>query len=160
MPTPLKTLLKNLKLSEKEAMVYIASTRLGEATVQEIAHESKLPRTTVGSILDRLKELGYVTPQKEVPLYCDHGGVIVVEGERQGSRYNYPADKNKRDYFGGNLGIHYEVDFKEETTLGNTDLEDKLLPKSRVKSRNGENTGLFHIPILFRIESTTQPEGS
>ncbi len=61
MPTPLKTLLQQLGLKKPEADVYLASLRLGEATAHEIAHEAKLPRTTAASILDRLKEEGFVT---------------------------------------------------------------------------------------------------
>lgn len=55
MPTPVKTLLKQMGLSEIEAHVYLACLQLGETVVAEIAHHTKISRTTVASILDRLK---------------------------------------------------------------------------------------------------------
>lgn len=61
MPTPLKTLLKLLGLSDKEAHVYLSSLRLGEASVVQIAHSAKLQRTSVASILDRLRERGLIS---------------------------------------------------------------------------------------------------
>lgn len=64
MPTPTKLLLQQLGLSKPESEVYIASLRLGEATVQEIAHESHLPRTTAASILERLEAQGFVTARQ------------------------------------------------------------------------------------------------
>lgn len=48
-------------LSEKEAKVYIASLELGESTASDIAVKSKLPRTLVYDILERLIELGLVS---------------------------------------------------------------------------------------------------
>lgn len=65
MPTPLKSLLTHLGLTKKEAAVYLASLRLGEANAQEIAHKAKLPRTTVASILERLLSSGFVSIQKK-----------------------------------------------------------------------------------------------
>ena len=44
-------------LSEKEAKVYIECLKLGEATAYEIAIKTKLPRTLVYDILDRLINL-------------------------------------------------------------------------------------------------------
>ncbi|MBI4433955.1 hypothetical protein HY632_04210 [Candidatus Uhrbacteria bacterium] len=64
MPTPLKTLLRHLHLSDREAEVYLASLRLGEADAPAIAHAAKLPRTTTASILDRLRTMGYVSLQQ------------------------------------------------------------------------------------------------
>ena len=64
MPTPLKVLLQHLGLAPREADVYLASLRLGEATVQDIAHAAKLERTTTASILERLRGLGYVSLQR------------------------------------------------------------------------------------------------
>lgn len=64
MPTPLKTLLQHLGLSAREAEVYLASLRLGEASVQDIAHAAKIERTTAASILERLRGLGYVSIQR------------------------------------------------------------------------------------------------
>ena len=54
MPTPVKHLLQQLGLHSSEASVYLACLHLGEAGVQEIAHEAKLARTTTASVLDRM----------------------------------------------------------------------------------------------------------
>ena len=84
MTTSLKSLLKQLGLGSKEATVFIALSRLGEASVQDIAHESKLPRTTTASILDRLKEFGYVTVHKSKGkyVYWIEDPHILVEQEK------------------------------------------------------------------------------
>ncbi|HBR80372.1 MAG: hypothetical protein UX09_C0051G0011 [Candidatus Uhrbacteria bacterium GW2011_GWE2_45_35] len=46
--------LKAFGLDEKEAAVYLAGLRLGSATVIELAHQAKLPRTTIYSILEKM----------------------------------------------------------------------------------------------------------
>lgn len=61
MPTPLKTLLKHAGLTDREALIYLTSLRLGEAGVTEIANAAKLTRTTAASILDRLRARGFLT---------------------------------------------------------------------------------------------------
>ncbi|HAU66608.1 MAG: Transcriptional regulator, TrmB [Candidatus Uhrbacteria bacterium GW2011_GWF2_39_13] len=61
MSTPVKTLLKQMGLSEIEVHVYLACLHLGETIVAEIAHKTKTSRTTVASILDRLKAKGLLT---------------------------------------------------------------------------------------------------
>ncbi len=84
MPTSVETLLKDLHLTEKETTVYLASLHLGEATIQQIAHKAKLPRTTVASILSRLKELGYVTAHRSKGklMYWIEDPHVLVEQER------------------------------------------------------------------------------
>lgn len=84
MTTSVSTLLKNLQLTEKESTVYLASLQLGEATIQQIAHKAKLPRTTVASILHRLEELGYVTAYRSKGkfVYWIEDPEILVEQER------------------------------------------------------------------------------
>src|SRR3989344_8677162 len=57
-------ILSELELSPSEIEVYLSALHLGEGSVQQIAHNAKLPRTTVGSILDRLKSLGLVSVYK------------------------------------------------------------------------------------------------
>lgn len=64
MTSNLKTLLSDLGLSTSETDIYLASLQLGEASVAEIAHAAKLPRTTAASILERLRTLGFVSLQK------------------------------------------------------------------------------------------------
>lgn len=61
MPTPVKTLLKHAGLSDVEAEVYLVSLRLGEASAAQVAHAAKLTRTTTASVLDRLKDRGFLT---------------------------------------------------------------------------------------------------
>jgi sugar-specific transcriptional regulator TrmB len=64
MSTTLKTLLRELNLSAQETKVYLATLRLGEATVSDIAHAAGLPRTTTASILARLRQDGFVSEHK------------------------------------------------------------------------------------------------
>jgi sugar-specific transcriptional regulator TrmB len=47
-------ILRNLGLSEGAARVYLAALELGEATVQDIARHSKVPRTSIYYLLDEL----------------------------------------------------------------------------------------------------------
>ena len=84
MPTPLKVLLQQLGLHASEADVYLACLHLGEAGVQEIAHEAKLPRTTVASILDRLRSEGFVSirTQQGRHRYWIEDPHILVEREK------------------------------------------------------------------------------
>lgn len=56
-------ILSELGLSPSETDVYLALLELGEASVQEVGHKSKLPRTTTASILDRLQLRGLVSIQ-------------------------------------------------------------------------------------------------
>jgi len=48
-------------LSEKEAKSYLACLKLGMSSTQDIARETRLPRTTIYSILDSLIKQGLVT---------------------------------------------------------------------------------------------------
>ncbi len=84
MPTPTKTLLRQLGLRAPEADIYLACLRLGEATVQAIAHEAKLPRTTSASILNGLVEQGFITvhTQRGKRLYWIEDPHILVEREK------------------------------------------------------------------------------
>lgn len=64
MPTSLKTLLKQVGLSQVESNTYLACLKLGEASVSEIAHEIQMSRTTTASILERLAQKGFLTVHK------------------------------------------------------------------------------------------------
>jgi sugar-specific transcriptional regulator TrmB len=57
----IKNSLKELGFNNNEIKVYIALTQLGEATASQVARKSDLPRTTAISLLNRLKEEGYLT---------------------------------------------------------------------------------------------------
>jgi len=50
--------LKAFGLDDKEACLYLAGLRLGSATIIELAHQAKLPRTTVYSILEKMTRDG------------------------------------------------------------------------------------------------------
>ena len=65
MPSAIKPLLHQLGLHASEADVYLACLRLGEASAQDIAHEAKLARTTTASILERLKEQGFISVSRQ-----------------------------------------------------------------------------------------------
>jgi len=56
----IKDSLKDLGFNGNEIKVYIAVTRLGEATAAQVAKKSDLPRTTAISLLARLKEQHYI----------------------------------------------------------------------------------------------------
>lgn len=53
--------LKELGFSTNEAKVYLALTVLGEARASEVGKKADLPRTTVISILERLKSDNFIT---------------------------------------------------------------------------------------------------
>lgn len=50
--------LKNLDLSEKEAIVYLASLELGSSIIQEIAKKSQISRSTAYEIIESLMKKG------------------------------------------------------------------------------------------------------
>jgi len=53
--------LKNLDLSEKEAVVYLASLELGLSTIQEIARKSQISRSTTYEIIESLMKKGLMS---------------------------------------------------------------------------------------------------
>lgn len=59
----LVTSLKGFGLNENEAQVYLSSLALGPSSVQEIAKNAQLKRTTVYSLIESLKEKGLMTTQ-------------------------------------------------------------------------------------------------
>ena len=56
--TDLVETVKNLGLTTKAAKIYLAALELGEASVQQLAQESRIKRTTLYYILDELVEAG------------------------------------------------------------------------------------------------------
>jgi len=66
MNNEIKHNLTELGFSENEIRVYLALTALGEAKASEIGKKADLPRTTVISILERLKSDNFITTH----LYC------------------------------------------------------------------------------------------
>lgn len=56
----LKDSLKKFGLSDKEAALYLILLELGKAKVQDIARKTKLPRSTVYSVLGDLQQQGLV----------------------------------------------------------------------------------------------------
>jgi sugar-specific transcriptional regulator TrmB len=80
----IKSLLKQLGFSDREQLVFIALSQMGEARAQDIAHKTYLPRTTVASILDRLKEKGFVIINKVKGkfVYWIEDPFLLVEQER------------------------------------------------------------------------------
>ena len=53
--------LKNLDLSEKEAVVYLASLELGLSTIQEIARKSQISRSTTYEVIESLMKKGLMS---------------------------------------------------------------------------------------------------
>lgn len=109
MPTPIKTLLKHLGFSQKEADVYLASIRLGEAVIQEIARAAKLPRTTTSSILERLGQQGFVSARTErgKQVYWIEDPHILVEHEK--------ARLEVFEQLSGRLHVEYHKSDKKPT---------------------------------------------
>lgn len=56
----MKETLKKFGLSEKEAELYLVLLELGKAKVQDITHKTKLPRSTIYSVLEYLEQRGLV----------------------------------------------------------------------------------------------------
>ncbi|MBD3360848.1 hypothetical protein GF366_03535, partial [Candidatus Peregrinibacteria bacterium] len=61
MENELLKILKNLGLSEKEAMVYFSTIKIGTAPVSKIAQAAKINRVTTYDILEKLKQKGLVS---------------------------------------------------------------------------------------------------
>lgn len=61
----LKTIFCELGVSDKSARVYYEALKMGKATVQEIAKNTGVPRSSCYDILDRLKRAGFVSTVKE-----------------------------------------------------------------------------------------------
>lgn len=64
MKKEIKKQLAELGFNSNEVNVYLALTELGEAKASAIAKQADLPRTTVISILDKLKNDNYLTAHK------------------------------------------------------------------------------------------------
>lgn len=64
MLSAIKHNLKELGFGTKEIKVYIALTQLGEAKAVQIAKKADLPRTTVISILNKIKNENYITTNR------------------------------------------------------------------------------------------------
>lgn len=56
----LKTILKLLGFNQKEAIIYIALLKLGEANIKEIADKTNISRTTLYTPIKNLTEKGYI----------------------------------------------------------------------------------------------------
>ncbi len=80
----IKSLLTSLNLSTSEIEVYLASLKLGEAVVSEIAHTAQLPRTTTASILERLCNQGLVILEKSKgkSVYWIQDPSVLIEQEQ------------------------------------------------------------------------------
>ena len=50
--------LRNIGLSEKEAIIYLASLELGPSTIQEISKKAQLKRSSVYDLISSLVERG------------------------------------------------------------------------------------------------------
>ncbi|MDX1607828.1 MAG: helix-turn-helix domain-containing protein [Candidatus Spechtbacterales bacterium] len=55
-----ETLLKNIGFSDKDAKVYKALLKLGEANIQAIADETSLPRSTIYTRIEKLTDFGAI----------------------------------------------------------------------------------------------------
>ncbi len=60
-----KEILITLNLNESQAAVYLAALELGQATMQELAHKSKVKRTSIYNFIEELKGRGLITETKK-----------------------------------------------------------------------------------------------
>ncbi len=56
--------LQKLGFSDKESKVYLSTLELGEATIQSISKHSKIKRTSIYYVLDKLKKDGFLIESK------------------------------------------------------------------------------------------------
>ena len=154
MPTPLKTLLKRLGLSEKEAQVYLASLRLGEATVTQIAHGMKMQRTTVASILDRLRERGLITQKtsKGRRVYWIEDPHVLVEHEQ--------ARLHVVEQIAGRLHAQYhQADKKPSAEVFDTkEGLRKLITRVVAELRKGDEVLTFESPAANHYQAVLTDE--
>src|SRR3989338_1441515 len=97
----MQKILSELGLSPSEIEVYLASLNLGEASVQEVAHLAKLPRTTAGSILERLNQIGLVSAQTRAAkriYWVENPKVLAKNYETKVALANQLALKMQNDY--------------------------------------------------------------
>ncbi len=59
--------LKKLGFTENEAKIYVGLLSLNEATAREIHEFTHVPRPKIYSVLERMKNKGYVEVKKETP---------------------------------------------------------------------------------------------
>lgn len=61
----MKQALRDIGLSEKQVKLYLASLSLGPASVQQIAKQAGLPRSSSYELLDSLVKLGFISRYKK-----------------------------------------------------------------------------------------------
>lgn len=154
MATNIKTLLKQLGLSDNEAKTYIALSRMGEARVQDVAHHTGLARTTTASILERLKDLGFLTVQKSRGkfLYWIEDPHILVEQEK--------ARLDVAEQLAGRLhGMYHSSDKKPHAEIYDTKDGIRMLMTKVVQEipRGGEVL-VFESPMKKHYQSVITDE--
>jgi HTH-type transcriptional regulator, sugar sensing transcriptional regulator len=87
-------LLKEIGLNEKEAQIYLSLVKLGTSSAAEIAHEVKLPRQTVYSILQPMVEQSLVeqSDKRGVKQFFTDPNHLLVLLDNQGKE----IDKSRR----------------------------------------------------------------
>ncbi len=129
-------ILKNLGLSDNEALVYIASLEAGVASAQEIAKKAKIKRTTAYSVLNDLVKKGFVhtttergktrftavSPKQMADRFEEYRRELVGALPSLEAMYNKSQVKPKVVLYSGVEGIHdlYEdtVREKPDSVLG------------------------------------------
>lgn len=61
----LKNIIKTIGLTEKEAKIYLATLKLGNSVVSEIANEAKINRVTAYTIIEKLLKKGLLSQSKK-----------------------------------------------------------------------------------------------
>lgn len=154
MPTPLKTILKDIGLSQSETDVYVASLKLGEAQVTDIAHACRMTRTTAASILERLEERGLVSVHRSKgrTLYWIEDPHVLIEQER---------DRLKLvEHLAGRLHTLYHSEDKKPTAEIYDSKESimRLMTKVVEELGKGDEMLTFEAPLSHHYQTVMSEE--
>ncbi|MBT5338100.1 hypothetical protein HN858_03710 [Candidatus Falkowbacteria bacterium] len=111
--------LTSLGIQKKQAKVYLACLELGSATVQELAEESNVKRTSIYNFLEDLKNLGLVSEIKKgskLLLVAENPKTVISKAEKRIEQarnnlpeflsiFNAPANKPKVKFHQGLEGL-------------------------------------------------------
>lgn len=167
MKKEIKDNLKELGFNENEIRIYITLTELGEAKASEIAKKSDLPRTTAISILEKLKNEGYITihQYKGVAYYWIESPKIIAnvfnhKTEVAGNLSNLLADLYRNE---ANFPSSHVYDTKTgiknfiEKTLAN--LEKKSIIYTIDTPNEGNYSKIFSDTVENNIKSIKTKRG-
>lgn len=151
--------LQNLGIEKKQAQVYLACLELGSATVQELARQSGIKRTSVYNFLDEMKKVGLINEIKQdnrILITPEDPQVLLKNMQNKTKKmekilpelrgiFNLPGHKPKVRYYEGIGGIkkaYAEMVSKKETIYGYSDYEKMFL----AFEKSPEKDWPWHVP--------------